>query len=72
VSAAKTSRSRIPSGALVASATTGGVAGALVEVLATAAGFPLPPGSGALITAGVTALAHWVQGHGRRKAGARA
>jgi hypothetical protein len=58
--------SRVPSKQLVRSAVAGGTIGGLVEIAAAMFGFPLPPGSGEVITAGATALAHYLQKHGRK------
>lgn len=60
--------SRVPSKQLVRSAGAGATVGALVEVLSASFGYPLPPGTGEVLTAGVTALAHYLQKHGRKAA----
>jgi hypothetical protein len=38
----------------------------MVEVVAALFGYPLPPGAGEIITAAGTALAHYLQKHGRK------
>ena len=54
-----------PSKQLVASAGAGAVLGPLLEVGLHAFGVPVPPGTGAAVGGLVTALAHYLQGHGR-------
>jgi hypothetical protein len=59
-------RTKRPSRAVVAGGTAGTAAGTLIELGAAAAGIPLPPGTGALITGVLTAFISWKSRGGRK------